>query len=254
MSHVYWYLDFAALLGERVKSLQCSRHGVRSLLTFQTFIMLKINSYRTPNIEHLHAKKKSIWTRTKIRKQNQETRKGKDKEDGKRSTDGCYDCHFCNEITLWIVYNLCNDTSAWYCMIVCCAVRFLFATYDMERATIKLCIWQRFRSTQEQQKRTKQRRPNTVHCSFNETIKIRRRTENGRWPFRSSLHCQSVYLLNDCEETQCKLKKTYMNWLGAFNSEVEPSIQPVSCYQFKNVTLWAQLLFVAQCCHHKVVF
>lgn len=76
------------------------------------------------------------------------------------------------------LFAICATIRAHDIVIAYSAVGFLFEMYDIERAAFKQCIW--FRSTQQQQKKGPKRRTNSVHCSFNETIKMRRRTENGR--------------------------------------------------------------------------
>lgn len=195
-------------------------------------------------------------------KKNQNTKaesekKKREKQKTKKMANGRLDA----TIAIFVM-KLCCELLA-ICAMICaqdiviayCAVQFLFETYDMERAVFKLCTYLAKVSIDATTttKKEPKRRLNTVHCSFNETIKMRRRTENGRWPFRS-LQCQSAYLLNECDEIYYKRKKRYMNRLGAFISDVELFIQPISCYQFENVSLWTQLIICCIRCHHNVIF
>lgn len=191
MSFVYWYLDFAVLFGERTKPLQCSRDGVRSLLTFQTFIMLKINSYRATNIEHLRAKKRANTKRIQIR----------EKEKTKKMANGRLDA-----MIVIFVMKLCCELFAicvqryermilWLHVVLCCAI---LIWNICERAAFKLCMYLAkfsINATTTKKMQKPKRRPNTVLRSFNETIKMRWRTENGRWPFRS-LHCHSLFTIS----------------------------------------------------------
>lgn len=173
---------------------------------------------------------------------------------GKRST-GCYDCHFCNKIMLWIACNLCNDMCARYCdCILCCAILIIWN------------IWYGKSGIQDS---------SYVHCTYlakdsinatttTKSLSIVHLTKRQRWDDEQKMvvdrfddyQLQSAYLLNECDETHCELKNTYLyKSVGSLHFQCWTFHSTgVSCYQFENFSLWTHLIICCVRCHRNVIF